>query len=91
LYRVLQEALQNAIKHSGTRKVAVSLRGAADHIELKVDDFGVGFDLETNQRRGLGLTNMDERLKAVGGHLAIRSQAQGGTSIRARVPVSQDP
>jgi PAS domain S-box-containing protein len=90
LYRVLQEALQNAIKHSGTRKVAVSLRGGADHIELTVDDFGVGFDLETNQRRGLGLTNMNERLKAVDGHLAIRSQRQRGTSIRARVPVRQE-
>jgi PAS domain S-box-containing protein len=90
LYRVLQEALQNAIKHSGTRNVAVSLRGGAGHIELTVDDFGVGFDLETNQRRGLGLTNMNERLKAVDGHLAIRSQPQRGTSIRARVPVRRD-
>jgi PAS domain S-box-containing protein len=90
LYRVLQEALQNAIKHSGTPKVAVSLRGGADHIELTVDDFGVGFDLETNQRRGLGLTNMNERLKAVDGHLAIRSHPQRGTSIRARVPVRQE-
>ena len=90
LYRVLQESLQNAFKHSGTRKVAVSLRGGADHIELTVDDFGVGFDLETNQRRGLGLTNMNERLKAVDGHLAIRSQPRRGTSIRARVPVRQE-
>jgi len=68
----------------------VSLRANAGHIELTVDDSGVGFDLETNQGRGLGLTNMRERLKAVGGHLAIRSQPQGGTSIRARVPVSQE-
>ena len=90
LYRVLQESLQNAIKHSGTPKVAVSLRGAADHIELTVDDFGAGFDLETNQRWGLGLTNMNERLKAVDGHLAIRSQPQHGTSIRARVPLRQE-
>jgi PAS domain S-box-containing protein len=90
LYRVLQEALQNAIKHSGTRKVRVSLRGGADHIELTVEDFGVGFNLETNQRRGLGLTNMNDRLKAVDGHFAIRSQPQRGTSIRARVPVRQE-
>jgi two-component system NarL family sensor kinase len=68
----------------------VSLRGGADHIELTVDDFGVGFDLETNQRRGLGLTNMNERLKAVDGHLTIRSQPERGTSIRARVPVRQE-
>ena len=90
LYRVLQEAVQNAIEHSGTRKVTVSLCGGADHIELTVDDFGVGFNLEMNQRRGLGLTNMNDRLKAVDGHLAIRSQPQRGTSIRARVPVRQE-
>jgi PAS domain S-box-containing protein len=87
LYRVLQEALQNAIKHSGTGKVDVSLRGGADQIELTIDDFGVGFDLETTHGRGLGLTSMNERLKAVEGHLAIRSQLQRGTSIRARVPL----
>jgi PAS domain S-box-containing protein len=90
LYRVLQEALQNAIKHSGTRKVAVSLRGEADHLVLTVDDFGVGFDLETNLRRGLGMTSMNERLKAVDGQLAIRSQLQRGTSIRARVPIRRE-
>jgi signal transduction histidine kinase len=57
---------------------------------LSVDDFGVGFDLETNQKRGLGLTSMNERLMAIDGHLAIRSQPQRGTSIRARVPVRQE-
>ena len=87
LYRVLQEALQNAIKHSGSGRVAVLLRGEADHIELTVNDFGVGFDLTATDGRGLGLTSMHERLKAVSGDLAIRSQPQNGTSIRARVPL----
>jgi PAS domain S-box-containing protein len=89
LYRVLQEALMNAIKHSGTRKVDVSLRGGADQIELTINDFGVGFDVEATHGRGLGLTSMNERLKAVKGHLAIRSQLDQGTSIRARVPLLQ--
>ena len=90
LYRVLQEALQNAIKHSGTTKVAVSLRGGANVIELTVDDFGVGFDLETSQQRGLGLTSMNERLKALDGHLTIRSQPARGTTVHARVPVRNE-
>jgi signal transduction histidine kinase len=90
LYRVLQEALQNAIKHSGTTKVAVSLRAGADLIELTVDDFGVGFDLETSQHRGLGLTSMNERLKALNGHLAIRSLPQRGTTVHAWVPVRNE-
>jgi PAS domain S-box-containing protein len=87
LYRVLQEALQNAITHSGTAKVEVLLRGGTDQIELKVDDLGVGFDLKATQGRGLGLTSMKERLKAIEGQLMIRSQPQRGTSIRARVPL----
>ena len=86
----LQEALQNAIKHSGTAKVTVRLRGTGDHIELTVDDFGIGFDLETKQGRGLGLTSMRERLKAVDGHLAIRTQPKRGTTIRARAPVRNE-
>jgi PAS domain S-box-containing protein len=90
LYRVLQEALHNAIKHGGTEKVTVSLRGGVDHIELSVRDRGVGFDLEEGQRRGLGLTSMNDRLKAVDGYLVIRSRPQRGTSIRARVPVRRE-
>jgi signal transduction histidine kinase len=87
LYRVLQEGLQNAIKHSRTPRVEVLLRGGADHIELRIHDFGIGFDLRAAEGRGLGLASMKERLKAVKGQLAIRSQPQRGTSIDARVPL----
>ena len=87
LYRVLQEALQNAIKHSGAARVEVVLRGWTDHIELTVEDSGVGFDLNSTQGCGLGLTSMKERLKAVEGQLVVRSRPQAGTSIRARVPL----
>ncbi|HET9385467.1 MAG TPA: PAS domain S-box protein [Gemmatimonadales bacterium] len=89
LYRVLQEALQNAIKHSGSPKVDVSLRGGADHIELTIHDVGVGFDVDATRDRGLGLASMNERLKAVDGQLVIASQLQHGTTIRARVPLLQ--
>jgi PAS domain S-box-containing protein len=87
LYRVLQEALQNAIKHSGGGKIDVTLRGAADHVELTIQDFGVGFDLEATRGPGLGLASMNDRMRAVGGELAIASQPQHGTTIRARVPL----
>src|SRR6185503_13197001 len=87
LYRVLQEALQNAIKHSRTPRVEVLLHGGTDQIELKIHDFGVGFDVRAAEGRGLGLASMKERLKAVKGQLAIRSEPQRGTSIDARVPL----
>jgi len=87
LYRVLQEALQNAMKHSGARRVEVRLCRESDQIELRVDDLGIGFELEANCGRGLGLASMRERLKAVDGQLIIRSQPQLGTSIHVRVPL----
>ena len=88
LFRVLQEALQNAVKHSGSRHFQVWLRRAADEIELTVHDSGIGFEpKDAIKGRGLGLTSMKERLKLVGGQLSIESNVQGGTSIHARVPL----
>ena len=87
LYRVLQEALQNAIKHSGTARIDVMVRGGSDHVELTIEDFGVGLDVKAAEGTGLGLASMKERLKAVKGQLHIRSQPRRGTSIEVRVPV----
>jgi PAS domain S-box-containing protein len=87
LYRVLQEALQNAVKHSGSRHFLVSLAGETDAIELAVQDSGVGFEPdEAVKGQGLGLASMKERMKLVDGELSINSQLQQGTTIRARVP-----
>jgi PAS domain S-box-containing protein len=89
LFRVLQEALQNAIKHSGSRRFRVLLRGQVDHVELTVQDSGVGFDLQDAMRgRGLGLTSMKERLGLVNGQLSIHSELGQGTTIHARVPLT---
>jgi PAS domain S-box-containing protein len=87
LYRILQEALQNAVKHSGADGIEVLLRGNVDRIELTIHDGGTGFDAHALERKGLGLTSMKERLMAVHGTLAIESALQRGTTIRARVPL----
>ena len=86
LFRVLQEALQNAIKHSGSRQIQVSLQCGAREIELTIVDAGAGFDSRAIRARGLGLTSMMERLKLVDGELSINSKPGGGTTVRARVP-----
>ena len=87
LFRVSQEALHNAVKHSGVRRFEVNLRGASDTIHLIVRDSGHGFNPEAAmQKRGLGLTSMKERLKLVNGELTIDSQPRGGTTVHARVP-----
>jgi signal transduction histidine kinase len=85
LFRVLQEALQNAIKHSGSRRIQVLLRSDAREIELTITDAGAGFDRGAARTRGLGLSSMAERLKLVAGELSIASKPGDGTSVRARV------
>jgi PAS domain S-box-containing protein len=89
LFRVLQEALQNATKHSGSRHFQVSLKVESNEIYLTVHDSGSGFDpAEAMKGRGLGLTGMKERLELVNGDLSIDSQRQAGATIHARVPLS---
>jgi len=89
IFRVLQEAVQNAAKHSGTKDFQVSLRKGSNAIELTVHDSGIGFDPEMAFRKnGLGLTSMRERMKLVHGELLIESGRQRGTTVRALVPHS---
>jgi signal transduction histidine kinase len=90
LFRVLQEALQNAVKHSGVRHFDVELRDTSGAIDLTVRDSGSGFDHEGAMKTsGLGLISMAERMKLVDGQLSIDSQPDGGTTIHARVPLSK--
>jgi len=87
LFRVLQESLQNATKHSGARKFNVELYGTPEEIQLTVSDLGTGFDpQDAINHQGLGLISMRERLQLVSGELSIRSQPGRGTTVLARVP-----
>jgi PAS domain S-box-containing protein len=89
LFRVLQEALRNATKHSGVKTFQVKLWGSPREIHLTVSDLGVGFDSNVAMKsNGIGLMSMRERLRLVGGELEINSQPQCGATIHARVPFS---
>jgi signal transduction histidine kinase len=87
LFRIVQEALRNVVKHSGADEVTVELSACNEQIEVCVSDSGVGFDPESAGKRGLGLTSMRERLRLVGGQLQIESQPSKGTRIHAYVPL----
>jgi PAS domain S-box-containing protein len=88
IYRVLQEALQNAIKYSGVRAFKVELVGSESEIRLSVSDEGVGFDPErADKHQGLGLISMRERMRLVHGEFALESHPGQGTTIRCRVRV----
>ena len=86
LFRIAQEALQNAVKHSGARNVAVKLTGTYDTLKLEVSDTGAGFDT-AKLGGGMGLLSMRERVHFLDGHLTIRSKPGTGTRIAVEVPI----
>ncbi|HEY1423797.1 MAG TPA: PAS domain-containing protein [Candidatus Acidoferrum sp.] len=89
LFRVLQEALYNAVEHSGVWRFEVQLWGESEHVNLRVSDGGVGFELETaTEGRKLGLIRMEERVKLLKGSLSIKSQPKRGTSIHAQIALT---
>jgi PAS domain S-box-containing protein len=91
LFRVLQEALHNAAKHSKAREFEVQLWGTSDEIRMSVIDRGVGFDLEAARKGpGLGLASMQERVRLMKGTLSIETQSGLGTTINVRVPASRE-
>ncbi|HET9371198.1 MAG TPA: ATP-binding protein [Vicinamibacterales bacterium] len=88
LFRVAQEALGNALKHSGASHYFVRIRGSVDAVSLEVVDDGAGFDVAAAMEgEGLGLVSMRERLNLVGGELHIASKPGAGTTVRAFVPL----
>jgi len=88
LYRIAQEALRNVAKHAGKTHVKVILSGAGGSLQLRVTDFGVGFDQESEMAsRGLGMISMQERAGLAGGVLAVRSALGEGTTVTAEVPL----
>ena len=90
LFRVVQEALQNAVRHSAAARFAVTLQGTPNALSLTVRDGGRGFNPETvPPDGGLGLTSMRERLKLVAGEFVIDSKPASGTTIVARVPLRE--
>ena len=91
LFRVLQEALSNALKHSGARRFKVELIGTVREVELIVSDAGQGFNPEDAIKgHGLGLVSMRERLHLVDGEISIHSHPSCGTTVHARVPLRSE-
>src|SRR4030095_9823987 len=86
LFRIAQEAMQNAIKHSGARNVRVELNGESDASAVTIIDDGTGFDVDAAAGKGLGLISMHERAESVGGTLKVASRKGAGTRLQVTVP-----
>jgi signal transduction histidine kinase len=87
IYRVVQEALRNVVKHSGARRATVSVTGKNGAIILTVRDFGRGFDASRSKKRGLGLISMEERVRQAGGAFAVKTTPGEGVRIDVRLPL----
>ena len=88
--RIAQEALQNALRHAGAKRIAVRLRGDDTGLVLEIEDDGLGFDPDAPglRSRRLGLTSMEERAERLGGWLEIRSAPGQGTTVAGQVPIT---
>src|SRR5271163_4737698 len=91
LYRIAQEALQNAGKHSRSEDFSVTLRGTGDELNLEVRDWGVGFSPKDATGDGLGLISMKKRVQLMSGLFSIESKANWGTKVNVRVPLHSGP
>jgi two-component system, NarL family, sensor kinase len=87
VYRVAQEALRNVARHAQALQATVRLTANDRELVLCVRDRGVGFDVATRRKSGLGLESMRERVRLVQGRLTVRSQPGKGTRITLRVPL----
>ncbi len=88
VYRVAQESLTNAARHSEAQQIAVTLRRSGDAVELEVADDGRGFAFEQSER-GLGIGGMRERALLIGAELTIESRPGHGTTVRLTVPLAE--
>jgi signal transduction histidine kinase len=87
IYRMAQEALNNAARHAAARSVRVAVRKEGNRVLFSVRDDGAGFDKKVV--RGLGLLGMEERVRSLGGRLRIESQPGRGTTIMAELPLAE--
>lgn len=90
LFRIVQEAMNNIIKHAHASTIAISANFAHNHLQLLIDDNGNGFKLPLEQgdiNRGIGLRSMENRVKLLNGQFAIETAPAKGTQIQISVPI----
>jgi signal transduction histidine kinase len=87
VYRVIQEALTNCARHASATLINVTVDGGGDDLRVAIKDDGVGLDPE-RRARGLGLRGIEERVRDLGGTMAIRAGRSAGTTLIIRLPLA---
>ena len=87
VYRVVQEALTNIVRHAQASMVSVAVTGFGQRVRAQIEDDGVGFDASSPPGRGhLGVVGMEERAQLVGGTVTVTSVPGEGTTVQVEVP-----
>lgn len=86
LLRIIQEFIQNSLKHSKCSNLTIELNYTDDGLRLTAADDGIGFDTESVQSQGIGLNNMRRRIRFIGGVLNLQSEKDSGTKLQIFVP-----
>lgn len=89
IYRIVQESLTNACKHSRSERVRITMRQRGDSLYIEIRDWGVGFDVKASPESRFGLAGILERARLLGGRARIRSTAGKGTWITVELPVAE--
>jgi len=89
IYRIVQESLNNAIKHSGASQVRVNIKRTDTRVLISIADDGKGFDVDASDRSGLGLVGLKERAHFLSGTFIINSSIGAGTRIEVEIPIHQ--
>lgn len=92
IYRIMQEALNNAVKHAKARQIFISIRCFEKRLYISVMDDGKGFKGKPSEKQqpegsGLGMKTMKERAEAMGGRLSVKSAPKQGTTIEVNIPL----
>lgn len=88
VYRIVQESMNNAIKHAQASRIHVALRQTGEVITLTISDNGVGISPASHRREGMGLRIMDYRTRMIGGTFEVRPRSAGGTEVLCRFPAT---
>lgn len=91
IFRIVQEALSNALRHAKATRMEVKLLKRADGIRVMIRDNGVGFELDVKKQTSYGLSTMQERVNEIGGSMQLITAPGKGTRIEIRIPVVQEP
>jgi signal transduction histidine kinase len=89
LFRVVQEALQNSIRHASPKHINIQIKNTDHYFELIIQDDGKGFDISSAKKESLGLRNMEHRVQLLGGIITWQSEADKGTHISIKIPVKE--